>query len=77
MKGIKELETVLLDQIEKLNDDSIGEDKEAINNIVSRSKAISDLANNYIAIQSLKIQAVNVIEKTQSGTDYYKYLGIE
>lgn len=77
MKGIKELETVLLDQIEKLNDDSIGEDKEAINNIVSRSKAISDLANNYIAIQGLKIQAVNVIEKTQSGTDYYKYLGIE
>lgn len=30
MKGINELENVLLDQIEKLNDDSIADNKEEV-----------------------------------------------
>lgn len=43
MKNFKELEEALLDQIEKLNDDSIGEDPDATKAMVERSKAMSEL----------------------------------
>ena len=76
MKGIKELENVLLDQIEKLNDDSIADNKEEVEKIIGRSKAISDLAANYINIQQLKISAVLAVEKTGGMPAYEKYLGI-
>ena len=76
MKGINELENVLLDQIEKLNDDSIADNKEEVEKIIGRSKAISDLASNYINIQQLKISAVLAVEKTGGMPAYEKYLGI-
>ena len=76
MKGIAELENVLLDQIEKLNDDSIADNKEEVEKIIGRSKAISDLASNYINIQQLKISAVLAVEKTGGMPAYEKYLGI-
>lgn len=76
MKGIAELENVLLDQIEKLNDDSIADNKEEVEKIIGRSKAISDLASNYINIQQLKISAVLAVEKTGGLPAYEKYLGI-
>lgn len=76
MKGIAELENVLLDQIEKLNDDSIADNKEEVEKIIGRSKAISDLATNYINIQQLKISAVLAVEKTGGMPAYEKYLGI-
>ena len=76
MKGINELENVLLDQIEKLNDDSIGADKEEVEKIIGRSKAISDLATNYINIQQLKVSAILAVEKTGGVPAYEKYLGI-
>lgn len=76
MKGIAELENVLLDQIEKLNDDSIADNKEEVEKIIGRSKAISDLASNYINLQQLKISAVLAVEKTGGLPAYEKYLGI-
>ena len=76
MKGLNELENVLLDQIEKLNDDSIADNKEEVEKIIGRSKAISDLASNYINIQQLKISAVLAVEKTGGMPAYEKYLGI-
>ena len=76
MKGIAELENVLLDQIEKLNDDSIADNKEEVEKIIGRSKAISDLASNYINLQQLKISAVLAVEKTGGMPAYEKYLGI-
>ena len=76
MKGINELENVLLDQIEKLNDDSIADNKEEVEKIIGRSKAISDLASNYINIQQLKISAVLAVEKTGGMPVYEKFLGI-
>ena len=76
MKGINELENVLLDQIEKLNDDSIADNKEEVEKIIVRSKAISDLASNYINIQQLKISAVLAVEKTGGMPAYEKFLGI-
>lgn len=76
MKGINELENVLLDQIEKLNDDSIADNKEEVEKIIGRSKAISDLASNYINIQQLKISAVLAVEKTGGMPAYEKFLGI-
>lgn len=76
MKGLNELENVLLDQIEKLNDDSIADNKEEVEKIIGRSKAISDLASNYINIQQLKISAVLAVEKTGGIPAYEKYLGI-
>lgn len=84
-----ELERTLLDQIEKLNDDSIFEDKQAVENLIARSKAISDLTNSYIDIQKnklesqrLKIEAVKVMHETAIGIGkaddgVKKYLGIE
>ena len=84
-----ELENVLLDQIEKLNDDSIFEDKEAVKTLIERSKAISDLTNSYIDIQKtkldaqkLKIDTVKIMHDTAVGIGkadegVKKYLGIE
>lgn len=72
---IFELESVLLDQIEKLNDDSIAEDVENAKIIIDKSKAISDLASNYTEVQRLKLDVVKHLEN--NGGLYEKYLGIE
>lgn len=71
---LSELETVLMDQIEKLNDDSIGEDMDATRLIVERSKGISELTKNVIEIQRLKLDFVK--ECSDNGGLYEKYLGI-
>lgn len=72
---IKELENVLLDQIEKLNDDSIFDDEEKAKIMIEKSKAISDLSRNFTEIQRMKLEVVKHAEN--SGTSYTKYLGIE
>lgn len=71
---LAELENVLMDQIEKLNDDSIGEDKEATRLMVDRSKSIADLAKNMVEIQRLKLDCVK--EMNNNGGLYENYLGI-
>lgn len=75
MKNFKELELVLLDQIEKLNDDSIGEDIEATKAMVERSKAIAELTKNVCEINRLKLDIVK--ECNSNGGLYEHYLGIE
>lgn len=72
---IKELENVLLDQIEKLNDDSIFDDEEKAKIMIEKSKAISDLSRNFTEIQRMKLEFVRHAE--HNGTLYTKYLGIE
>lgn len=72
---IKELENVLLDQIEKLNDDSLFEDEEKAKIMIEKSKAISDLSKNFTEIQRMKLEVVRHAEN--NGTLYTKYLGIE
>lgn len=72
---LNELENVLLDQIEKLNDDSIGDDVEAVKNMVERSKAISSLTNNVMELNRFKLEVVRHCE--QDGTMYEQFLGIE
>ena len=72
---IKELENVLLDQIEKLNDDSIFDDEEKAKIMIEKSKAISDLSRNFTEIQRMKLEVVKHAET--HGTVYTKYLGIE
>lgn len=73
---IKELEDVLLNQIEMLNDESILTDKEAAMLQIEKSKAISDLTKNYTEIQKTKLDIVKVA--LHDGSGYYdKYLGIE
>lgn len=52
--NIKELEATLLDQIEKLNDDSIAEDEASCRALIDRSNAMSDLTNSYIGIEDGK-----------------------
>lgn len=71
---LAKLENVLMDQIEKLNDDSIGEDKEATRLMVDRSKSIADLAKNMVEIQRLKLDCVK--EMNNNGGLYENYLGI-
>lgn len=71
---LNELENVLLDQIEKLNDDSISEDEKATEMLVNRSKAISDLAGNVMNLNRLKLDVVKHAE--QNGGVYDDYLGI-
>ncbi len=72
---LNELEKVLLDQIEKLNDDSVGEDETATKLMVDRSKAISDLANNVMSLNRLKLDVVKCTE--MNGGLYDKYLGLK
>lgn len=72
---VKELENVLLDQIEKLNDDSLFEDEGKAKLIIEKSKAISDLSRNFTEIQRMKLEVVRHAEN--NGTLYTKYLGIE
>lgn len=75
MKNFKELEEALLDQIEKLNDDSIGEDPDATKAMVERSKAMSELTKNVIDLNRLKLDVVH--ELNNNGGLYESYLGIE
>jgi len=76
MNGIfLEVEKTLIDQIEKLNDDSLFEDPEAAKQVVERSKAISSLANNYMQMQEFKLNLVKTCEST--GPIYNGVLGIE
>lgn len=72
---IKELENTLLDQIEKLNDDSIADDDEACKAIIGRSHAISELTNSFVDVQRLKLDVVKTLEL--NGGMYSDYLGIE
>lgn len=73
--SLAELENVLLDQIEKLSDDSIGEDKEETRLMVERSKAISELSTNVVAINNLKLSFVKELNK--NGNLYAGVLGID
>lgn len=72
---LNELENVLLNQIEMLNDESIGKDKEEVTNMVERSKAISSLTSNLMDLNRFKLEVVKHCET--NGTLYEKFLGIE
>lgn len=74
---IKELERTLIDQIEKLNDDSIAEDENACRAMIERSNAMSGLANAYIGVQRLKLDVVKHLDQNGRIPAYEKYLGIE
>ena len=75
MVDITELEKVLLDQIEKLNDDSIMEEPEQAKMLIDRSNSISSLANSFMSIQKTKLDIVK--ELTKNGGLYESYLGIK
>ena len=72
---IQELEEVLLDQIEKLNDDSVCADDTAAQILIDRSRSIAELTNSYVSINRMKLDVVKELNK--GGTLYEKYLGIE
>lgn len=70
-----ELENTLLDQIEKLNDDSLAEDKENAQIMIEKSKAMSDLAGRINDLNRLKLDVYK--EANANGGVYEKMLGIE
>lgn len=70
-----ELEATLLDQIEKLNDDSLAEDKENAQIMIEKSKAMSDLAGRINDLNRLKLDVYK--EANANGGVYEKMLGIE
>ena len=72
---VQELENVLLDQIEKLNDDSVMDDPEKAKILIERSQSIANLTNAYIGVNRMKLDVVKELNK--GGTLYEKYLGIE
>lgn len=80
---IEELEATLLDQIEKLNQDDIMDKPEEADRLIARSKAMSDLTDNIIEIQKVKIDAQRVkieavkIVQDACGLGYENYLGVE
>ena len=80
---IDELETTLLDQIEKLNQDDVMTTPEEVDRLIARSKAMSDLTGNIIEIQKVKIDAQRVkieavkVAQDACGLGYENYLGIE
>ena len=71
---IKELEDTILDQIEKLNDDSIADDPEAIQRMIDRSKAMAQLTDSFVSINRMKLDVVKELNK--NGSLYENYLGI-
>lgn len=80
---IEELENVLLDQIEKLNQDDVMDKSDEADRLIARSKAMSELTNSYIDIQRTKIDAQRVkieavkVAQDSCGLGYENYLGIE
>lgn len=72
--NINELETTLLDQIEKLNDIPLDSTKEEIETIIDRSKAMSSLASNVIELTRAKIDAIKVCHDYLY--PYEKFMGI-
>lgn len=75
MKFLEEMERTLLDQIEKLNDDSIASDPEQARLMIDRSKAIGGLAQQVTEINKLKLDVYK--EANANGGIYEKFLGIE
>ena len=72
---IDELENTLLDQIEKLNDDSLAEDVDKAKMMIEKSKAMSDLAGRLNEMNRLKLDIYK--EANANGGMYEKFLGIE
>lgn len=72
---IDELEKTLLDQIEKLNDDSLAEDFENARIMIEKSKVMSDLAGRVNELNRLKFDFYK--EANANGGIYEKFLGIE
>ena len=72
---IKELEATLLDQIEKLNDDSIFEDADNAKILIERSQAISDLTQSFVEVNRMKLDVVKELNK--GGNLYENDLGVE
>lgn len=75
MKKISELENVLLDQIEKLNDDSIADDPDKARIMIEKSRAMQEIATQVVAINKLKLDIYK--EANANGGIYEKFLGIE
>lgn len=72
---LDELENTLLDQIEKLNDDSLADDPEKAQMMIEKSKVMSDLAGRVTDMNRLKLDIYK--EANQNGGIYEKFLGIE
>lgn len=76
-KRIKELETTLLDQIEKLNDDSLFDDEVSAKILIERSKAISALTDSFVEVSRVKLDIVKEMNNNGGIPAYEQYLGIE
>lgn len=78
----EQLENSLIDQIQKLNDDSVmSENSDEVKVVIEKSKAISDLSNSFIDLQRIKndlqrikndekrikIEAVKVMHEVSTG----------
>ena len=72
---LDELENTLLDQIEKLNDDSLADDPEKAQMMIEKSKVMSDLAGRLNEMNRLKLDIYT--EANANGGMYEKFLGIE
>lgn len=72
---LDELENTLLDQIEKLNDDSLADAPEKVRLMIEKSKVMSDLAGRVTEMNRLKLDVYK--EANQNGGIYEKFLGIE
>jgi|GEM_PF-1314314 len=80
---LEELESVILDQIEKLNDDSLFQNPDEAKIAIEKSRSIADLTGSLVSIEGvrlsenrLKLDAVKIAMSTE-GYGYRKYLGIE
>ena len=78
--NITELEETLLDQIEKLSDDSIMENEpEKVQQMIERSKVMSDLTKSYMDIERHKLDVVKTVSEFGSykqAEEYKDFLGV-
>ena len=73
---VAELEVTLLDQIEKLNDDSILADPASAKVLIDRSMAMKGLTDSYIEMTRVKLDIVRELRKGDE-QKVCSFLGIE
>lgn len=72
---LDELERTLLDQIEKLNDDSLVEDSEKAKIMIEKSRVMGELAERVTDMNRLRLDIYK--EANLNGGIYEKFLGID
>lgn len=72
----REIEDVLLNQIETLNEEFDGEDAERARTLIDKSRAIGTLVNNFTELQRVKLEIAREMLDGGSDKATKRFLGV-